>query len=124
MIAYIKSKYISGIMQYKEESLFCTEIWLDTKLLKYLDIDCITKRNKRIYDNITNIIMLYVKKENLYICGIGIETSIKLHNEIYEIIYNSNNINRWIIPKQKKQNFLNYEVEIYKDFLLLSKYNF
>lgn len=105
-----------------KDDYFEISLWLNTDKLKHFDEDKITESNKAFYDILTSKIINVLKDNILKLAGIGVETSIEYDNDTLNIIRNSKNIIRWILPDccSLQSEEFNFSKEKIGDFYIFS----
>lgn len=117
----VNSTFYAGYYIKKiSDDIFNITVWLDLKSLRYLDQDNITEANCKFYDIITDGIINLLNADKLIIAGIGIETEIDFGESSLDIIKNSHNVIRWLIPSKELIQLDKFIVQNKGDFNIYS----
>lgn len=93
----LENTYRAGMQQYRENDMFSTDLWLDTSKLEFLDSDKINKVNGNFYKKVTQVALKNQYSWQWKCIAIGVETCIESKTSLQEMIYNSKNVNVWIV---------------------------
>lgn len=109
----ISSKWIAGCQLEKINDVYLINPWINTLNLDYVDSYTINKENEYLYELLTSTIIKIIKKYNIILTSIGVETMFKYDEDINEIINKSENVIRWIIPNMYEKNIDKYYLKKY-----------
>ncbi|HDK7166224.1 TPA: hypothetical protein PTV44_000027 [Clostridium botulinum] len=98
------------------EKVYVTNVWIDTINFGYLDCDIMNDENRFFYYKVINLVLDSVKKYDIAISSLGVETIFEYSNDICEVIDESENVIVWIIienyPKIINNYYLKENVEL------------
>lgn len=112
----ILDKCKAGCQLEKIESVYVTNVWIDTTNFGYLDCDIINDENKSFYEKVINLVLDSVKEYDIVISSLGVETIFEYSDDISEVIDESENVIVWIIngnyPKYINNYYLRENAEL------------
>lgn len=116
-IIYFKiyDKWSAGCFLEKVQDGYLIAPWINTLNLEYLDCEIVNEKTDSFYNEVINIILGQVKKYDISIAAIGVETIFEYEKDIRKVVNGSYNINTWIIKKSPIRNLNKYTTNNYEE---------
>ncbi|KEO81055.1 hypothetical protein [Tumebacillus flagellatus] len=95
----VDDRCTGGYAAYKvSPDQFELSVWINTSGLESLQGDEVGADNRSFYDQLTKTVGQVGKQHNFTSAYVGLETSVEFSEDLVEMMRNSHNVFRWILP--------------------------
>lgn len=105
------NQFRMGFQIEKENSIYLTNLWIDTEKLQQLDSNCIMANNELFYNKLIDIILELSNMYEIIISSIGVETTLEYTEVLENTIGESENINMWFINDKSLKSIEGFEMK-------------
>ena len=105
------NQFRMGFQIEKENSIYLTNLWIDTEKLQQLDSNWIMADNELFYNKLIDIILELSNIYEIIISAIGVETTLEYTQVLENTIGESENINMWFINDKSLKSIEGFEMK-------------